>query len=400
MTAPDALIPDSLGDADLRLLPRREIEQRDEIIRHLRGNLPFCAHDADFSAAAVEGTHGKRNRGAVLVLQIHHLMIHNIVVTAEYAPAVIRLRDGAFNVGIGRMMFFGRGFHKGGKGAVTVDLQRAVRAILFHRASLRAELRRTGRHILSPEIGKPAKALQPRASLTKQPLHNVQIVTALCQNHRCAVLRAVPVPAHIAVALVDVSDALHVNDVDDPPHAPVLHQPLQQPEERSKAENVADHYPHAAPPGGIRNLQALRRRRCNRLFQEQLISQLNGAHCGSKMQPVLRGNDCGICKFRAVKDLLPARKAGIRRQCKHSPDVIPALRIRIGNPDQFEFRTILCAEFRVGCPPISGTNQDYFDFFHDKLLFSFRMTLFYCTICTGKSKCCFCSQIFFFRSSS
>ena len=163
---------------------------------------------------------------------------------------------------------------------------------------------------------------------------------------------------------------------------------------------MADHHPHAAPPGGIRNLQALRRRRCNRLFQEQLIPQLNGAHCGSKMQPVLRGNDCGICKFRAVKDLLPARKAGIRRQCKHSPDVIPALRIRIGNPDQFEFRTILCAEFRVGCPPISGTNQDYFDFFHDKLLFSFRMTLFYCTICTGKSKCCFCSQIFFFRSSS
>ena len=37
VTAPDALVPDSLGDADLRLLTSLENEQRDEIDRHQRG---------------------------------------------------------------------------------------------------------------------------------------------------------------------------------------------------------------------------------------------------------------------------------------------------------------------------------------------------------------------------
>ena len=109
------------------------------------------------------------------------------------------------------------------------------------RAAVDAALRRVSRGVFTPEVLERTERLDLGAFLLHQPLQQVDVVAGLGQQHEIAFGRVAPVAADKAVALVNVSQSLCVDDRDDVAQHALVNELLDARIERRIAQHMADH---------------------------------------------------------------------------------------------------------------------------------------------------------------
>ena len=192
----------------------------DRPTRKIAVNVALRAHQVNLSTALRrECAHRKGNRRAPLQEQIHHLMIHHVVVAMIHAAAIGAYAQGFLKPLTGRLLaqHVQRPIPLPRVVAAQIELRRAVQAIILVRA-VQTTFRRSLGCVLRLEPRQTAKGGHRLAALARQPQENIHVVAALLQDHRAGRAAVAPVAAHKAVRLMPVADllnGLHGNDLAD-----------------------------------------------------------------------------------------------------------------------------------------------------------------------------------------
>ena len=291
-----------------------KVEDADLVALKIEEHLALRAHDVGLSAIVVEAAHGEGRCGFVGKLHIHDLVIDHVVVALKDALAVLRMAQRVSDILVGGIDLAGRRRAEPHVALVVqIQLDGVIGAGLRVRAAVDTALRRISRGVFTPEVLERTERLDLRAFLLHQPLQQVDVVAGLGQQHEIAFGRVAPVAADKAVALVNVSQSLCVDDRDDVAQNALVNELFDAGIERRVAQHMADHEFAAVFSRLLTQLDAFFLRACKRLFQQHIITGRQRLHGRCIVHAVLRCNDRKIGQLRLRQQLLPCGQIGIVR---------------------------------------------------------------------------------------
>ena len=122
-------------------------------------------------------------------------------------------------------------------------------------------------------------------------LQKIEIMTALCQNHRRRVLAAPPVAAHVTVRLMPIRDLFQRLNLHQPPHRAVVEKLPHLAKRARIAQHMADEYLSAVFFLRFQERITFLRLIRNRLFEQDVISEAKPLPALPDVIGVQRGND-------------------------------------------------------------------------------------------------------------
>ena len=164
--------------------------------------------------------------------------------------------------------------------------------------------------VLFPEMVKSAETGHALIFTAREPIEQVEVVAALCQQHRRGLVLSAPVAAHIAVREMPIGDVFVVLDEHYLAQRARIDYLLDTPVIRGVAQNMAHEHLRALFPRLFLDGEALFYVGADRLFEQQVISQLERLHGVTVMIPVLSGDDHQIRHFPLREKRLVVREAG------------------------------------------------------------------------------------------
>ena len=201
-------------------------------------DLAARAEDLGLAPAGVgEALHLMGHGHPALEAQVHHLVVHRVVVAGIDAPAVrplaqhlLHRRVALLHEGIAPIL------------ALQVNLPRRERAPALHRRrAIQAPRRRALGPVRRVEERRLPEARDARAPAPPQPPHElVEVVAALLQDHRRGALGVPPVPPAETVRRVHVPHLLQMLDAHHLADRPFRDEVVDLPE----IDRVTQHVPH------------------------------------------------------------------------------------------------------------------------------------------------------------
>ncbi|MBP1770690.1 MAG: hypothetical protein H6P96_1308 [Candidatus Aminicenantes bacterium] len=276
--------------------------------------------------------HGQRGRYAA-ELEVDHLVVDDVVVAAEDAPAVARPAEPLGDRGVvvaGRVLVAEPGL------APEIDLDRRVRARRLDGTAVGAPGRRPGRGHLLAEEPQRSEGLDLGAGLVRDPAQDVEVVAALRQEHGRRDPAVAPVAADERVGHVDVLDRLEVLDADDPAEPAAGDDVPHHPEVGRVTQDVADADDRPLEPGPVEDVAALRPGLGDGLLEEEIVSPVQGGHRRTVVEMVGGRDDDGIAELGAVESPFPGRPAALRRDAVGLGQERVTIRNWLGYPDDLE----------------------------------------------------------------
>ena len=154
------------------------------------------------------------------------------------------------------------------------------------RTTVRTASRRACRRLVRAEEGDSALGAHAHAPPADEPLQDVEVVAALCDDHRRRRLAVVPVAAHERVRHVSVHHRLLVLDVNEFADEPQVNRLL----ERAEVGRVAQHVPDRDHDAGLalarEQVEAFALRLRHRLFEQHVVALAHRLHRGFEVQGV------------------------------------------------------------------------------------------------------------------
>ena len=182
-------------------------------------------------------------------------------------------------------------------------------------------------------------------------------MAGLGQQHEIAFGRVAPVAADKAVALVDVSQPLCVNDRDDVAQHALVNELFDAGIERRVAQHMANHEFAAVFSRLLTQLDAFFLRACQRFFQQHIVSVRQRFHCRLIMHTVLCRNDRKIGKPWLRQQLLPGMENVTVRQAVLILNVSAMVLVRISNGNNAKFFRQRLHDIGVNFAAVACANQ-------------------------------------------
>ena len=194
------------------------------ILSQISFDVSFCSADMDGPPTlSCKGCHLEIYRNSIFKFHVDDLMIDYIVIACINASAV---RSGFKRFPYCRLRKVIRCQHTTRPGCISglsfpdyspdscaficnINLLCIIRTVSFRQASVQASLCSALRCLFRPEEIQPSIRRNFFALFPKEPDKNIQIMTALCKNHRTRLVCPSPVPSHITVSLMPVGNLLH-----------------------------------------------------------------------------------------------------------------------------------------------------------------------------------------------
>ena len=182
-------------------------------------------------------------------------------------------------------------------------------------------------------------------------------MAGLGQQHEIAFGRVAPVAADKAVALVDVSQPLCVDDCDDVAQNALVNELFDAGIERRVAQHMADHELPAILARLIKQIDAFVLCACQRFFQQHIVSVRQRFHCRLIMHTVLCRNDRKIGKPWLRQQLLPGMENVTVRQAVLILNVSAMVLVRISNGNNAKFFRQRLHDIGVNFAAVACANQ-------------------------------------------
>ena len=163
------------------------------------------------------------------------------------------------------------------------------------------------------EIAEGAEGRNAVAGGADEVVENVQIVTALLQNHRAGALAVAPISAYEGMRLVPIADVFHRVDVDHVPDLARLNDVFDRPVKGGVAQDVTDRHFAVQPSRRVADGDAVFRRRRDRLFQDEVVSPLQPRQRMADVLLILRRHDEDVRQLFSRKHLFGAFKTHFGR---------------------------------------------------------------------------------------
>ena len=285
-----------------------------------------------------KGAHRHADADAVLIEQVHDLIVHDIIIALINTPTIRAALQCVQNRFTGRIQAHHRDKSIGnGLWMLQIEARRVIRAAIPVHTSIQTVFRRTVRLVRGVEMRKGAKAADRRTRAAGKPCQDVRVVAALCQDHRAAILTAAPVPAHKAVRHVPVADAFDMLDGDKLADRAAVDQLLELHEERRIAQYMADGQHAPGLPRLFAHCDQLRAVIAHRLFTQHVIALFQRLHDRLEVHPILRADKDAVGKLILCQRSFPACKAfvgcDVMRFRKRCTPILP----RLCHADDFQF---------------------------------------------------------------
>ena len=212
-----------------------------------------------------------------------------------------------------------------------IDLFRVIGAGFLCRAAVQTAQGAARRGVFRPEVEQRAKGGYPLHAAAAKPDQVVQIVAALCQDHRAGLVLAPPVSAHEAVRLVPVDDVLQRLNIDDLTQPALVDHTLDRAEKRGVAQHVADHHAPPGLAGDTDDLLQLGKGGRDRLFQQNVVALAHGGDRLRHVLPVLGADAGDLRQARLGEQLLGAGIAHSGADAEGLAADGQPLGVRVGN---------------------------------------------------------------------
>ena len=285
-------------------------------------------------------------------------MVDHVIIALEDTFAILRMTKRVFHIRVGGVdLAGGRRAEPHVALVVQIQLDGVIRAGLRVRAAVDAAFRRIRRGVFTPEVLERAERLDLRAFLLHQPLQQVDVVAGLGQQHEIAFGRVAPVAADKAVALVDVSQPLCVDNCHDITQHALVDELLDARIERRVAQHMADHEFAAVFSRLLTQLDAFFLRACQRFFQQHIVSGRQCLHGRLIMHTVLCRNDRKIGKPWLRQQLLPGMENVIVREVMLILNVSAMVLVRISNGNNAKFFRQRLHDIGVNFAAVACANQ-------------------------------------------
>ena len=147
-------------------------------------------------------------------------------------------------------------------------------------------------------------------------MNDVDVVTAFRKEHGSCFLLAVPVAADIAVTEMNIADSFERDDGHYIAYIASVNDFFYLFIERRVTQNVTYNNPDALFVRRFCNVRTFFDGLRDGLFEENIIAEGDGLHCGTVMHIVHSCDYCDIRKFRAGKNFFPRFIAVFGRKVK------------------------------------------------------------------------------------
>ncbi len=175
-----------------------------------------------------------------------------------------------------------------------IDTRRRKGAFRFDRAAVSAPERDFRTNCFRFEVHQGAHRTEPFHWHAKVPDQNVEVVTALRQDHRVGKRLVAPVAAYETVGHVPVGHVFSVFYRDDLAQHTGNNDLVEAPPERSVAQHMADLQRAARTFGGLHKLHTARKRVSHRFFQQHVVAAFHGGDGRRHVHLILRCHDGGL----------------------------------------------------------------------------------------------------------
>ena len=264
---------------------------------HIRRDLSPGSHDFQLPVdPGGKSRHGKGGGNAALIFHIHHLVIHHIIVAVVDAPSVGSFLKGFPDAFLRQVR--GKHIHRPFRLSRQINLRRIIGTCLAVGASLHAVVRRSFGRVGRVKMLQASETGNPPAGASCQPGNDIQVMAAFLENHGAALAAVSPVTSHKAVSLVPVPHIFNLVDGGHLAHGPLVHQLFQRTVKGCVAEHMADRQHFSGSGCRPFNLQALLWPVAHGLFQQHMITQLEGPDGRLRMHAIHGTHKGGVRHFR------------------------------------------------------------------------------------------------------
>ena len=285
-----------------------------------------------------KGAHRHADADAVLIEQVHDLIVHDIIIALINTPTIRAALQRMQNRFMGRIeTHYGNKSIGNGFRMLQIETRRVIGTGVPVHTAIQTVLRCAVRLVHGIKVRKRAEAADFPARASDQPCQNVRIVAAFCQDHWAAILAATPVSAHKAVRHMPVADALNMLNRDKLPDRAAVDQLLELHKERRIAQHMADGKHVPGLPGFFAHCDQLRAVIAHRLFAEHIVALFQCLCDRCKVHPILRADKDAVGKLILCQRSFPACKAfvgcDVMRFRKRCTPIFP----RLCHADDFQF---------------------------------------------------------------
>ena len=285
-------------------------------------------------------------------------MVDHVIIALEDTFAILRMTKRKFHIRVGGVdLAGGGGTEPHILFVIQIQPDGVIRAGFRVRTAVDAAFRRVRRGVFTPEVLERPERLNLRAFFLHQPLQQVNVVAGLGQQHEIAFCRVAPVAADKAVALVNVSQPLCVDDRDDVAQNALVNELFDAGIERRVAQHMADHELAAVFSRLLTQLDAFFLRARQRFFQQHIITGRQCLHGRFIMHTVLCRNDRKIGKPWLRQQLLPGMENVIVREVMLILNVSAMVLVRISNGNNAKFFRQRLHDIGVNFAAVACANQ-------------------------------------------
>ena len=361
------------------MIPGRKITDFQRGRFHIPTNLSAAAHHIDDPLAMLcKGAHRHADADAVLIEQVHDLIVHDIIIALINTPTIRAALQRMQNRFMGRIeTHYGNKSIGNGFRMLQIETRRVIGTGVPVHTAIQTVLRCAVRLVRGIKVRKRAEAADFPARASDQPCQNVRIVAAFCQDHWAAILAATPVSAHKAVSHMPVADALNMLNRDKLPDRAAVDQLLELHKERRIAQHMADGQHAPGLPRLFAHCDQLRAVIAHRLFAQHVIALFQRLHDRLEVHPVLCADEYTVCEFVLSERVLPACKAAAFGNAVLLGKCGAAICARLRHADDFQFvREVQCVGGIDVRAALTRAQNDRGNWFHGQVsLYSISSTV-------------------------